>query len=104
VYQLPEDDAIAPKPVGGLINYTIVCVVYAYIELIKNRNKFHSPCGYKISVCFAVLCRIYKLDCLSQDRDNWRAVAGVVNCQFHKTGGITWLADDLFIFCMRNHI
>jgi len=29
VYQLPEDDAIAPKPVEGLINYMIVYVVYA---------------------------------------------------------------------------
>ena len=35
MYQLPEDDAIAPKPVGGLINYTIVYVMYACVEEIK---------------------------------------------------------------------
>lgn len=40
MYQLPKDDAIAPKPVGGLINYTIVYVVYACVELIENINKF----------------------------------------------------------------
>jgi hypothetical protein len=79
VYQLPEDDAIAPKPVGGLINYTIVYVVYPCFELIKNINTIHSPCGYKIPLCFAVLQRIYKLDCLAQDRDKWRAVVGMLN-------------------------
>jgi hypothetical protein len=80
VYQLPEDDDIAPKPVGGLINYTNVYVVYACFELIKNKNTIHSPCGYKISVRFAVLHRIYKLDCLAQDRDRWRPVVSMVNC------------------------
>jgi hypothetical protein len=79
VYQLPEDDAIALKPVGGLINYTIVFVVYACVELIKNKNTVHSPCGYKFQ-CFVVLHRIYKLDCLAQDRDKWRAVVSIVNC------------------------
>jgi hypothetical protein len=80
VYQLPEDDAIAPKSVGGLINYTIVYVVYACVELTKNENTIHSPRGYKISVCLAVLHRVYKLDCLAQDRDKWRAVMSMVNC------------------------
>jgi hypothetical protein len=54
VYQLPEDDAITSKPVGGLINYTIAYVMYEYVELIKNINTIHNPCGYKISVCFEV--------------------------------------------------
>ena len=80
VYQLPEDDAMAPKSVGGLINYAIVYVMYACVELIKNIDTIHSPCGYKISVRFAMLHRIYKLDCLAQDRDNWRAVVSMVNC------------------------
>lgn len=69
MYQLPEDDAIAPKSVGGLINYTVVYVVYAYVELIKKINTIHSPCGYKMSVFCEVLHRTYKLDCLAQDSD-----------------------------------
>jgi len=80
VHHLPEDDAIALKPVGGLINYTIVYVMYAFVEVIKNKSTIHSPCGYKISVRFGMLLRIYKLDCLAQNRDKWWAVVSTVNC------------------------
>jgi hypothetical protein len=43
VYQLPEDDAITPKPIGGLINYTIAYVMYGYVELIKKYKYSSQP-------------------------------------------------------------
>ena len=69
VYQLPEDDAITLALVIGLINFTIVYVVCAFvgcIKIIKLYVKTHKFKGITI-VYFVHNCTMLSLHILNSD-------------------------------------